>query len=143
MSNEAEIRSLLEARARQIHEKNAEGALSFYGEDVVNFDLAPPLAYRGSEATNPAELQGWFSTWDGPIGVTFDQLEIRVANDLAFAYGLMHLVGKRTDGSDTDAWARMTVGLERRAGEWKIIHEHQSFPTLMDGSEKSATELKP
>ncbi len=143
MSNNAAIRSLLEARARHIREKNAEGALRFYGEDIVNFDLAPPLAYRAAEALDPAGLREWFDTWAGPISLTFDQLEIRVTNDLAFAFGFMHLVGKRTDGSDTNIWVRITVGLERRAGEWRIIHEHQSFPTMMDGTEKSATDLQP
>lgn len=143
MSSKAEIRSLLEIRAGHIHDKNAEGALEYYGEDVVNFDLAPPLAYRGSEAINPAGLREWFDSWNGPIGLTFDQLEIRVTNDLGFAFGFMHLVGKRTDGSETNVWARITVGLERRSGGWKIIHEHQSFPTMMDGTEKSATHLQP
>lgn len=143
MSREAEIRRLLEARARQINEKNAEAALDFYSEDIVNFDLAPPLAYRASEAVDPAGLQAWFDSWDGPIGLTLDQLEIRVKDKLAFAFGFMHLGGKRMDGSQTNVWARITVCLEQRLGEWKIVHEHQSFPTMMDGSERSATNLKP
>lgn len=143
MSDEVEIRNLLEARARCIHDKDAEGALRFYGEDIVNFDLAPPLAYRGANATDPTALEGWFKTWDGPIGLTLDQLEIRVASDLGFAFGFLHLTGRRSDGSDTDVWARITVGLERRAGNWKIVHEHQSFPMMMDDSEKAATDLQP
>ena len=69
MSDEAEIRNLLEARARCIHDKDAEGALRFYADDIVNFDLAPPLAYRGADALNPAGLREWFDTWDGPIGM--------------------------------------------------------------------------
>ena len=142
MSNEA-IRTLLEERARLIADKNAEGALRFYADDVVNFDLAPPLAYRGRDATDPGELQRWLDTWEGPIGTAFDQLDIRVAGDLALAFGFLHMTGRRTDGSVTDVWARVTVGLERRSGEWRIVHEHQSFPTRMDGSGKSATELKP
>ena len=89
------------------------------------------------------ELQRWFDTWNGPISLTFDQLEIRVANDLGLAFGLLHLAGRRTDGSETDVWARITVGLEHRSGGWTIIHEHQSFPTMMDGTEKSATGLQP
>ena len=143
MSNEAEVRSLLDARARRIQDKDAEGALRFYGEDVVNFDLAPPLAYRGTEATNPTALQEWFDSWEGPIGVAFDQLEIRAAGNLAFAFGFLHLTGRRTDGSDTDIWARITVGLERRSDGWEIVHEHQSFPMKMDGSGKSASDLRP
>jgi ketosteroid isomerase-like protein len=143
MSDEVEIQKLLDERARTLSDKNAEAAVGYYSSDVVNFDLAPPLAYRGREATDPTELQGWFDTWDGPIGLAFDQLEIRIADNLAFAFGFLHMTGRRTDGSDTDVWARITVGLERRSGSWKIVHEHQSFPTRMDGSGKSASDLRP
>jgi ketosteroid isomerase-like protein len=117
--------------------------VGFYSDDVVNFDLAPPLAYRGPEATDPAELQGWFDSWDGPIGLAFDQLTIRVDGGLAVAFGLLHMTGLRTDGSETDVWVRFTASLERSSGRWKITHEHQSFPTRMDGSGMSASDLKP
>lgn len=143
MSDEAEIRKLLKERLQSFSDKNAEAAVGYYTDDVVNFDLAPPLAYRGRDATDPAELKGWFDTWDGPIGLELDQLEIRVASDLALAFGFLHMTGRRTDGSDTDVWARITLGLERHSGRWKIVHEHQSFPTRMDGSGMSASDLRP
>lgn len=143
MSDETAIRKRLNDRASAIGDKDAQAGLRYYGEDVVNFDLAPPLAQRGREAMDPAELQGWFDTWDGPIGLEFDQLEVRATGDLAFAFGFLHMTGKRTDGSDTDIWARFTACLERRASEWMIVHEHQSFPTRMDGSGKSASDLRP
>ena len=143
MSDETAIRKRLEERALVIGARDARAALRYYSDDVVNFDLAPPLAQRGREATDPAELQGWFDTWDGPIGLEFDQLDVRAAGDLAFAFGLLHMTGKRTDGSDTDIWARFTACLERRSGAWMIVHEHQSFPTMMDGSGKSASDLRP
>ena len=117
--------------------------MGFYAEDIVNFDLAPPLAYRGREATDPAELQGWFDSWAGPIDLTFDQIVIFAANDIAFAHCLMRMAGTRTDKTETDVWARMTLGLQKRQGDWKIVHEHQSFPTRMDGSGLSASDLTP
>jgi uncharacterized protein (TIGR02246 family) len=143
MSAESEIRALLAQRAQAIGEKDARKALAYYADDVVNFDLAPPLAQRGREATDPAELQGWFESWSGPIGLAFDQLDVRVSGDFAFAFGFLHMTGLRTDGSHTDVWARITLGLARREGRWRIVHEHQSFPTMMDGSGRSASDLRP
>ena len=143
MNDEATIRSKLKERALAIHAKDAAAALRFYAEDIVNFDLAPPLAQRSTEATDPAFLRQWFDTWDGPVGIALDQVEVRANSGLGFAFGFLHLTGKRADGSETDAWARFTVCLERRGDEWLIVHEHQSFPTRMDGSERSATDLKP
>jgi ketosteroid isomerase-like protein len=143
MSDETAIRALLEKRAAVIGNKDARAAVGFYSDDIVNFDLAPPLAQCGVAATDPAELQGWFDTWDGSITLEFQQLKVRVAGDLGLAFGFLHMMGKRSDGSHTDIWARFTVGLERRSGQWMIVHEHQSFPTMMDGSGKSASDLRP
>jgi PhnB protein len=33
--------------------------------------------------------------------------------------------------------------LRRENGEWSIVHEHESVPFLMDGSDKAALDLKP
>lgn len=59
MTDKLAILELIEARAAAIRAKNAVVALEYYADDVVNFDLAPPLAQRGAEAkaiirlTNP------------------------------------------------------------------------------------------
>jgi ketosteroid isomerase-like protein len=143
MSEDALIQQMILDRAQAIHERCAEAAVSFYAEDIVNFDLAPPLAFRGHEATDPAALQTWFDSWTGPIDLSFDQLTVRIGGDVAFAHGLMRMTGPRVDGTRTDVWARMTLGLEKRDGAWKIVHEHQSFPTRMDGSGLSASDLHP
>jgi ketosteroid isomerase-like protein len=65
MSDETAIRERLEERARVIGNKDARAAVSYFADEFVSFDLAPPLAQRGREPTDPAELQGWFDTWDG------------------------------------------------------------------------------
>jgi ketosteroid isomerase-like protein len=143
MIDDTAIRKIIEERARAIHDRDAEAAVRYYSDDAVNFDLAPPLAYRGREATDPAELKRWFDSWSGPINLSFDQLTVHRADSVAFAHGLMRMTGRRTDGTHTDVWVRMTVGLEERDGAWRIVHEHQSFPTKMDGSGLSASDLKP
>jgi ketosteroid isomerase-like protein len=143
MSDDTGIRKVIEDRATAIRNRDADAAVRYYSEDAVNFDLAPPLAYRGPEATDPAELRGWFESWSGPIGLTFDRLEIHHADEIAFVHGLMRMTGPRVDGSQTDVWVRITLGLEKQDGTWRIVHEHQSFPTKMDGSGLSASDLKP
>jgi ketosteroid isomerase-like protein len=143
MSDTESIQRLIEQRADAIRAKNAAATLKYYTDDVVNFDLAPPLAQRGGEAKDPKFLGEWFETWRDEIGLAFAQVDISVGGDVAIAYGLLNMVGDRTDGTHTDVWARFTLGLERRAGGWTIVHEHQSFPTKMDGSGLSASDLRP
>jgi uncharacterized protein (TIGR02246 family) len=143
MIDDTAIRKIIAERARAIHDRDAEAAVRYYSDDVVNFDLAPPLAYRGREATDPAELKSWFDSWGGPINLTFHQLAVHRADGVAFAHGLMRMTGPRTDGTQTDVWVRITLGLVEHDGAWRIVHEHQSFPTKMDGSGLSASDLKP
>jgi ketosteroid isomerase-like protein len=42
-----------------------------------------------------------------------------------------------------DLWTRVTVGLRKVDGSWRITHEHTSTPFYMDGSFKAAVDLKP
>ena len=70
-------------------------------------------------------------------------LTLEVGGDIAFARGLGHMTGTKKDGAKVDLWARVTVGLNRRDGAWKITHQHTSVPFLMDGSFKAAVDLKP
>jgi PhnB protein len=143
MSVEDEIRAVLDGRRAAVAAKDAEASIRSYAHDVVLFDLPPPLAQQSSDAIDPARAQQWFDTWDGPITTELRDLVVRADGDVAFAYGLLHMSGKRTDGSQGDFWSRTTVCLEHRAGEWRILHEHNSFPMLMDGSGKAATDLHP
>ena len=143
MSAEAEIRAVLDARRTAVAAKDAEASVKNYARDVVLFDLAPPLAQPSSQAVDSAQAQQWFATWEGPIAVKLRDVVVRAAGDLPFAFGLLHMSGRRTDGSDDDFWSRTTICLERQGGEWRIVHEHNSFPMLMDGSRRAATELRP
>jgi ketosteroid isomerase-like protein len=142
-TDETAIRTLLDRRALATTAKDAEGSLRALAQDVVSYDLAPPLALRGAAAVDPNAAEQWFASWDGPIGFDITDLTIRSAGHVAFCYGFVHMHGKRTNGEHTDLWARATVCLEKRSDTWQIVHEHTSVPMLMDGSGKAAIDLKP
>ena len=63
-----QIRALLIDRAAAITARDAGRAVAGYAPGVVSFSLAPPLRYAGDEVRDPAWIEGWFQTWDGPIG---------------------------------------------------------------------------
>ena len=48
-NDEAAIQRLLDDWTRSLHDKNIEGVMSIYAQEVVSFDIAPPLQYRGAE----------------------------------------------------------------------------------------------
>ena len=139
---EAQIRALLDDWVTAIRAKNVERAVSHYAPDVVSFDLAPPLDFRGREAIRRS-LEEWFPTFHGPIGYEIHDLSVTVGGEVAFSRSLNHITGMRTNDEHTDVWVRVTICYQRSGGSWVITHEHVSVPFYMDGSYKAAVDLRP
>ena len=137
------IRALLKDRAAAVTARDARRAVAHYAPEVVSFSLAPPLRCTGDEVRDPAGLEGWFRTWDGPIGYDIGEPVIEAGDDVAFCHGLTHMTGTKADGERVDLWFRSTVGLRRTAAGWRVTHEHDSTPFYMDGSGLAATDLRP
>ena len=140
---EAAIRGLVEAQAKAVSAKDAEGALAPYAPGIVKFDLAPPLSHVGPQALDRQGLEEWFATWRGPIGYQPRDLSFTLRGDLAFGHGFLRISGTKTDGEQADVWARLTLCLERGEGRWRVVHEHVSVPFYMDGSYRAAVDLEP
>jgi ketosteroid isomerase-like protein len=142
-ADEAAIRSLLARRTAATTAKDPSATIAAFTADPIVFDLAPPLVHDADLVRDPANLNQWFSTWDGPIHLDTRDLEIHVGGDIAYATALLRMRGTKTGGERSDLWFRSTVGLRREHGAWKIAHEHNSVPFLMDGSYRAAVDLRP
>ena len=114
--------------------------MKHFADDAVSYDLDPPLQHLGPDK---GALQAWFDTWDGPIGWAMGDLVVDVGGDIAIARGLGHMTGTKKSGEKVDLWTRVTMGFVRRGADWKITHQHNSVPFMMDGSFKAAIDLKP
>ena len=141
MSNRAHapIRAAAEAHAAAISTKDASAVLATRAPGFVSYSLAPPLVTGGAADG----LEAWFATWRGPIGWSLRELEVAASGDVAFAHGLVHMTGTKTDGTEVDVWFRETVGLRALDGAWRIAHEHHSVPFYMDGSFRACVDLAP
>ena len=140
--DEAAIRAVLAARERAIHERDAAALARLCTADVLDFDLAPPLAAVGA-ATVAERARAWFATKRGPIEETLHQARIAVDGRVAFVTGFTRLVATERDGAPVDLWMRTTLGLVRGAEGWRFAHLHGSVPFHMDGSLRAAVELAP
>jgi uncharacterized protein (TIGR02246 family) len=141
-NSQAQIRALVEGWAGAVRAKDVDRILTHYAEDVVSFDLGPPLQFAGTDAIRRS-LQAWFPTFVGPVGYEVHDLQVTAGDDIAFSRSFNRITGKRTDGEDTDVWVRATVCYRRIQGRWIITHEHVSVPFYMDGSFRAAVDLKP
>ena len=137
------IVELLDRYERAIREKDSAATIACYARDITAYDLAPPLAVGSASAANPANLDQWFATWDGPISSVAQHRHLRSNKDLAYAFTLRHMTGRKKSGELVDLWFRATATMAREDGVWKITHIHNSVPFAMDGSGKAELNLKP
>lgn len=129
MNNLEEIKTLYADMTNALRNKDVAGATSSFADKSVMFLLAPPLRFRtGDESEGANGLEEWFDSFENNIGLEFSELEVMAGDRVAFLHCLVHLTGKRTDGTDTDVWYRETLGLINTVGQWKITHQHQSVP---------------
>lgn len=140
---ETQIHALIEERTAAIRDKDPARAMATLAEDVVAFELAPPLALGPAGARDEAGLAAWLSGWDGPVGIEIRELHIEAEGDVGWCRSLNRLHGTLKGGRRVDMWMRSTLTFRREGGTWKIAHGHSSVPFLMDGSFRAATDLKP
>jgi len=136
---ETGIEQAIGARNAALSAKDAGGVIASGAPGFVSYSLAPPLQEAGGEGG----LDAWFDTWNGPIGYALQGLKITAGDEVGFAHGLVHMTGRKTDGEVVDLWFRETLGLKLIGGAWKIVHEHSSVPSYMDGSFRAAVDLTP
>lgn len=139
---EGEIRQLVDSWARAIRSKDVNALMSHYAPDLLSFDLAPPLQYRGAEAYRRS-LEEWFATFRDSVGYELRDLSIAADDDVAFGHSLNRISGERTSGEETDVWVRATVCCRRIRGKWLITHEHLSVPFEMEPPFKASLDLEP
>ena len=137
------IRALVEARADAMQRKNAAAATALLADNVVAFEMVPPLALPPGAARDEEQLAAWFASWDGPIDIEVRDLVIHAGDDVAFAHSLNRLGGTRTGGTRTDIWMRSTLGFARTADGWRIVHGHTSLPFDPADGFRARLDLKP
>ncbi|HEY3032106.1 MAG TPA: nuclear transport factor 2 family protein [Bradyrhizobium sp.] len=139
-TDEIQIRTLIDQRARALYQKDAQGALSCLTADFIAFSLAPPLI---SAMTDAKAYEAWFATWRSPIGTEIRDLRVAVSGDLGVSHSLNLMTGTSADGHEVKLWYRQTLSFRKVDGVWKIAHEHNSVPFYMDGSFRAAIDLTP
>lgn len=129
MKNEIEIRTLIESWAKAVRERDIKGILAHHAKEIVMFDVPPPLQSKGIEAYK--KTWDTFFTWTKDSGV-FDILEMKITVDhkVAFCFASMRCAGYNEAGVKEELRFRLTIGLEKIAGQWMVMHEHHSVPSV-------------
>ena len=130
-TEETRIKTLLENWAAAVRRHDVPAILAHHDPDIVMFDLPPPLQCKG--------IAEYEQTWDLMFryhkpGVPFDieELAVTAGEDVAFAVAIMRCgPNSSSNPADKDGFKfRLTVGLRKVNGDWRITHEHHSVPAL-------------
>jgi ketosteroid isomerase-like protein len=143
MTDEEAIRALIDAQVDAFRRKDAGAAVALLGEELVAFEMIPPLVMPPEAARSEQAMAGWFAGWQGPVNVEIRDLVIRVGGDIAFSHSLNRLWGTRLGGGVTDIWMRSTLGFARTTEGWRIVHGHTSVPFDPADRLRARLDLKP
>ncbi len=123
---DAQIRECMDALARALRAKDINALMAHYAPDVVTFDLMP-LQTQGADAYRK-NFEAWFASVQGPIDYEIRDLRITMQDDVAFGHYLGRVKSTRTTGEKNDYWVRVSAGLQKMNGRWRLTHEHVSVP---------------
>ena len=132
MSDEQQIRTLIEAWAIAAHDGDLATVLADHAPDIVMFDVPPPhQGVRGIDAYRDT----WppFFEWQASGAVfEIESLVVTAGTEVAFAYALLRCGTTADLARDPEQRLRLTVGLRKTGGRWIVTHEHHSFPDTAD-----------
>ena len=84
MTEEQQIRALIEAWAIAAHGGDLDTILADHAPDIVMFDVPPPFLSRGLDAYM-ATWEKFWSWSEKPVAFDFQDVMITAGNDVAFA----------------------------------------------------------
>jgi ketosteroid isomerase-like protein len=139
---QSEIRRVIEERIAAMRAKDGAAAVASLAQDVVAFEMVPPLALPPGAARDAEGAAAWLGGFEA-IDVEVRDLHVEADGSIGFAHALHHLTGSRAGGNKVDLWMRSTLCFRRDANGWKIAHAHTSVPFYPGPEMKAAIDLKP
>lgn len=125
MSIDARIMSVFECCDSALKERDLDALENCYVPDVIVFDIGAQL--DGFDKLR-ALWEGCFPYFPNPIVCERKDVHIQTSADVAIVSFFSRMSGMESDHPSARSRFRATVCLRRVEGDWKIFHEHASFP---------------
>jgi uncharacterized protein (TIGR02246 family) len=127
-TDEAEIRRLIERWAKAVREEDRAAIRADHDPDILMFDVPPPFLSRGLDAYM-ATWETFFAFQEKPVSFDFRDVQIHCGQEVAFATAVGHCVNIDKNGQREPLEFRLTMGLRKLDGKWRVMHEHHSLPS--------------
>jgi len=127
---ESQIKAVIDAWADAVRRHDLAGILAHHEQDIVMFDVPPPLQSRG--------IDEYKKTWDlffryhePSQAFDIEELAITAGEDVGFAFAIVRCGSGTFSGPPEEGGFlfRLTIGLGKIDGDWRITHEHHSVPS--------------
>jgi ketosteroid isomerase-like protein len=135
-----EIRAWLDRWTKAFTQTDVDSIMALYTDDVVAYDVVPPLQYVG-KAEYRIDYQQFFSRYDN-LRVEVRDLHIGTSGDVGYAAGLELISGTLRNGQKSRIWLRFTSLFRKSDGHWLDFHDHVSVPAEIE-SGKAMLEMQP
>lgn len=121
--------SMLNAYIAAVYDRDAEAFLRLYDTQARVYDTWGVWAYEGTASRRQA-IEGWFSSLgDERVRVSFDDVHTTQDQALAMLVATGRYAAISADGVEIRSMQnRLTWALQRKNGDWSIVHEHTSVP---------------
>jgi uncharacterized protein (TIGR02246 family) len=136
-----EIRGWIDHWRKAVSAKDVDRVMELYADDVVAYDVVPPLQYVGKPAYR-ADFQQFFSQYDSDLHVETRDLHVGASGELGYATGLQMISGMLKHGQKSGMWVRFTSLYRKVNGKWLDFHDHVSVPADIE-SGKAMLDLQP
>ena len=142
MTEEQQVRDLIERWATAVHNGDLPAVLAHHASGIVMFDVPPPeQGVRGIDAYR--ETWPGFFEWQASGAVfKIESLEVTAGPDVAFAFALLRCGTPEQFERQPEQRLRLTIGLRKVDGQWTVTHEHHSFADATESPGISATEVR-
>lgn len=126
-ADEAELRRLLAKWSRALEAKDLDRLLEDYADDALLYDAIPPYKVVGLARIRQAGEQ-CLPCFPATFQSEHRDIAIQADGDVAFVHCLHHFIPTPPEHPCGSTWMRVTLGLRRVGGAWKVLHEHVSIP---------------
>jgi len=126
-TDDAEILALIGRWAAAVRAQDLAAIRAGHDAGMLMFDVPPPLLSRGLDAYM-ATWETFFASAEKPVAFDFHDIDITAGSDVAFATAIGNCVTIDSGGKREPLEFRLTMGLRKIDGRWRIMHEHHSLP---------------
>ena len=120
---------LLDQYKNAVFAKDVEAFIALYDEDIHVFDMWGTWSLRGIQAWRAMAAEWFASLQTERVVVDIEQAEMIQSEELAVGHAILTYTAISKEGEKL-RWlnSRISLGLRKTGGLWKIIHEHTSAP---------------